>query len=306
MFMRTDGYYNSYGKGRIHYCRWTPEGSPRAVLQIIHGIAEYIERYDEFAEFLCSQGFLVVAEDHMGHGKSAGDLPGYFTGGWQTAVADSYHLLKMTKEEFPDLPYVLLGHSMGSFMARTILCKYPGSGICAAILSGTGWQNRAVLPVGYAVCAAACLKEGETHPSQFLEKMIFGAYNQRVEHPRTKFDWLTRDNKIVDAYIAHPSCGFTASAGLMRDLMEGLMYIEKPDNLKKMDRNLPVLFIAGQDDPVGNYGKGVLHTAQAFWNLPMKQVEQKIYPLCRHEILNEINRQEVYEDILRWLQKTVF
>ena len=128
--MREDFWFDSCGAGRIHVCRWMPEGEPKAVFQIVHGIAEVAERYDAFAQVLAQRGFVVVADDHMGHGESVGegDTNGYFTGGWFSAVADSYHLLELTKAEFPNLPYVLFGHSMGSFMARTILCKYPDSG----------------------------------------------------------------------------------------------------------------------------------------------------------------------------------
>lgn len=305
--MRYDGYFDSCGTGRIHYDRWTPEGQPRAVVQIIHGIAEFAARYDDFARYLNGLGCLVVAEDHMGHGKSIlHGTQGYFTGGWFAAAADSVRLMEMTRREYPELPYVLLGHSMGSFMARTILCKYPDSGIAAAILSGTGWQPRGGLPVIHAMCKAECRRIGEKTPSKALDKLIFGGYNRRVEHPKTKFDWLTRDQNVVDTYIAHPNCGFIASAGLIRDLAEGLMYIEAEENLAAMNRKLPVLFIAGGDDPVGSYGKGVRRTAEEFRKAGMVQVDTKIYPLCRHEILNEINRQEVYEDVFRWMEKQIF
>ena len=304
--MRTDGYFDSLGEGRIHFCRWCPPGQPRAVVQIVHGIAEYIERYDDFAEYLCDLGFLVVAEDHMGHGKSTHDVKGYFAGGWGMAVGDTVQLLKKTRREFPDLPYVLMGHSMGSFMVRTILCKYPDSGISACILSGTGWQPRASLPVGLQICKAVCARIGERTPSPFLEKVIFGSYNKKVEHPRTPYDWLSRDSRSVDAYTAHPDCGFTPTAGLMRDLLMGLIYIENPENLKQMDRGLPVLCASGTDDPVGNYGKGVRKAADEFKKLPMGRVDVKLYPLCRHEILNEINRQEVFGDLGSWIEKTLF
>ena len=134
----------SVGVGRLHCCRWTPAGEIRAVVQIIHGIAEFIERYDDFAGYLNSLGFLVVAEDHMGHGQSVGKegIQGYFHGGWFAAVEDSVNLLRQTREEYPDVPYILFGHSMGSFMARTILAKYPDTGITAAVICGTGLQPR--------------------------------------------------------------------------------------------------------------------------------------------------------------------
>lgn len=305
--MRTDFYYDSQGAGKIHGCRWTPEQPPVAVVQIIHGIAEYIERYDDFARFLNGLGILVVAEDHMGHGKSInGDgVQGYFHGGWFTAVEDSLNLLRKTKGEFPDLPYVLFGHSMGSFMTRTILCKYPDSGICAAVICGTGWQPKLMLDTGIGVCNLFCKTQGEKNPSKPLEKLVFSNYNQKVEHPRTPYDWLTRDSKIVDEYLAHPLCGFTPTAGLMRDLLTGMRFNQNPKNLSNMKKDLPVFFIAGGDDPVGNYGKGVHQAAQAFRDAGMEDVKSKIYPLGRHEILNEINREEVYKDVASWLQRKI-
>ncbi len=301
--MRTDFWYDSQGAGKIHGCRWTPEGEVRAVLQIIHGIAEYIERYDDFARFLNDRGILVVAEDHMGHGQSVnGDgIQGYFHGGWFTAVADSYHLLEGTRKEFPDVPYILFGHSMGSFMTRTILCKYPNSGIAAAVICGTGWQPAALLPAVIKMVDAVCQKSGETEPNEKLQNLVFGTYNKRVEHPRTPFDWLTRDKAQVDAYIANPKCGFTASAGLLREMMRGILYIEQPKSLAAMRKDLPVFFIAGGDDPVGSYGKGVKKSAEAFKKAGMQDVSLRIYPLGRHEILNEINKAEVYEDVYQWV-----
>lgn len=305
--MREDFWFDSQGAGKIHGCRWTPEGEPRAVLQIVHGIAEYIERYDGFAEFLTKQGYVVVAEDHMGHGQSInGDgIQGYFHGGWFTAVADTYRLLTGTRQAYPDLPYVLFGHSMGSFMARTILCKYPDSGISAAIICGTGWQPAFALPAIIKLVDAVCKKNGETKPSEALQNLIFGGYNKRVEHPRTPYDWLTRDARVVDDYIAHPLCGFTASAGLLREMLKGIRYIEQPEHLAAMNKDLPVFFIAGGDDPVGSYGKGVQQAAEAFRKAGVKDVSVRIYPLGRHEILNEINKEEIYEDVSQWLAQYI-
>ncbi len=298
--MRTDHYFDSLGEGKIHYCKWMPEGEVKAVVQILHGIAEHVERYDDFANFLNSRGIAVVAEDHMGHGKSM-VTQGYFAGGWFTAVADSYQLLKMTKAEFSDVPYVLFGHSMGSFMARTILAQYPDSGIDAAIICGTGWMPTVVLQAGKAMGNMVCKLKGERNPSSLLHGIMFGSYNQKVEHPRTPCDWLSRDEKVVDAYVADPLCGFMESAGLARDMLTGILYIQQADSLAAMRKELPVFFIAGGDDPVGGYGTGVRQAAAAFRNAGMQFVSERIYPLCRHEILNEINKQEVYEDIAQWI-----
>lgn len=303
MPMRTDHYFDSCGKGKIHYCRWTGEGEPKAILQLVHGIAERVERYDDFANFLTAQGYLVVAEDHMGHGGSIGEdgVKGYFHGGWFTAVDDTYRLMQDTMKEYPGLPYVLFGHSMGSFMARTILAKYPDSGITAAIICGTAWQPSFALPVLIKVLDGICKKSGEEQPNEKLDAMIFGGYTKGIENLRTPKDWLTRDEAVVDAYVADPLCGFVASSGLLRDMMTGISYIQQPKNLKNMKSHLPVFFIAGAEDPVGSCGKGVRQAAEAFKKAGMINVACKIYPDCRHEILNELNKAEVYGDIVKWL-----
>lgn len=306
--MRRDFWYDSHGIGKIHGCRWSPEGTPKAVCQIVHGIAEYVERYDGFAAFLASQGFLVVAEDHMGHGQSVngGGIRGYFHGGWFTAVQDSYQLLQDTQKEFPDLPYVLFGHSMGSFMARTMLIQHPDSGIDAAVICGTGWIPETVITIAHGVLEKVCSRRDTTGPSPLLQRLMFAGYNQKVEHKRTAYDWLTRDSAVVDAYIANPLCGFTASAGLIRDMLEGIEFIQKKENLENMNRELPILFLAGGDDPVGSYGKGVQEAAQAFRETGVLDVTTKIYPLCRHEVLNEINRDEIWTDTLHWMESKLF
>ena len=303
--MRQDIWYDSKGAGRIHACRWLPEGQPKAVVQIVHGIAEFVERYDLFANYLTGLGFAVVGEDHMGHGQSINGhgIRGYFHGGWFTAIEDTMQLMKDTMAEYPGVPYVLFGHSMGSFMARTILCRYLDSGISAAIICGTGWQPAFALPALIRVVETICKKTGETMPNEKLQGLVFGSYNNKVEHPRTEYDWLTRDKEIVDAYIAHPLCGFTASCGLLREMMKGIHYIEQPKNLANMRKDLPVFFIAGGDDPVGSYGKGIRQSAEAFKKAGMTDVSVKIYPLCRHEILNEINKEEVFADVAKWIGK---
>ncbi len=300
--MRTDHWFDSHGEGKIHFCRWAPVDQPKAVLQIVHGIAEHAERYDIFAEYMAAHGFLVVAEDHMGHGQS-GTIPGYFSGGWHRAVEDSYQLLLDTRNEFPHIPYILLGHSMGSFMVRTILCKYPDSGIHAAIISGTAWQPAAAMPAVVQIMKAACRRTGESNPNEKLQNLVFGTYNSRVEHPRTHLDWVCRDSKVVDA---HPMLnGFQPTAGLLRDMMEGICFVEQSGNLLTMRKDLPVFFVAGGDDPVGSFGKGVRKCADAFRKAGMKHMDLRIYPLCRHEILNEINKEEIFEDILQWIERQI-
>ena len=302
--MRKQIAYPSCGQGQIRGLRWEPDGDVKAVVQIVHGIAEHVQRYDHFASFLTQHGILVVAQDHMGHGRSidGGSIKGYFTGGWFAAVDDTYRLLQETKAEFPHTPYILLGHSMGSFIARSILCKYPDSGIAGAIISGTAWMPGAVVTAGHALAGIICKLQDEKLPNDTLQGMMFGGYNKRVEHVRTKSDWLTRDETIVDAYEADPDCGFVTSAGLLRDMLVGLKFIHNKNHLMQMEHTLPVLFLSGEEDPVGGYGTGVRAAAEAFQKAGVHKVSLRLYSQGRHEMLNELNRDEVYGDILGWIE----
>ena len=304
--MRYEGSYSSCGEGRIHYYKWVPEGKPVAVLQIVHGIAETALRYEAAARYFNSLGYVVAAEEHMGHGKSTASQRGYFEGGWLSAVKDTLSLTVHLQKEYADLPFAMFGHSMGSFMLRTILCRFPDRKLDAAVISGTGWQPREALPALEAAARAFCRREGPKAVSPVLNKLVFGSYNDRVEHPETDFDWLSRDSRAVRAYLQDPDCGFPATTGLLLDLTRGLRMVEDPENLRNMPRDLPVFFTAGSMDPVGDYGKGVERTAEEFKKAGMKDVSLRIYPLCRHELLNEINRQEICEDLARWLEKKLF
>ncbi len=295
---------DSAGAGTIRCGVWEPEGEPRAVVQLVHGIAEHIGRYDDFAQFLTAHGFLVAAEDHMGHGGSISDTcgQGYFSGGWEAAVTDVHSLTVQVRSRYPALPYVLMGHSMGSFLARTFLFQYPNSGLSAVILSGTGRQNPAVLSAGLAICRREARRYGETGHSPLIQKLIFGAYNRQFLDARTPNDWICSVHEVVDAYEADPLCGFMPTVGLARELLRGIQMIQKRSNLVRMRRDLPVLFFSGALDPVGANGAGVRRAAQAFRSVGMQDVTCKLYPNGRHEMLNEANRQEVYEDVLNWIE----
>ena len=292
---------------RIHCCQWIPEGKPRGVIQIVHGVAEYVARYDELACVFTAHGFVVVGEDHMGHGSSISqEIPqGCFADGWRTAVSDSYRLLQMTKEEYPDLPYILYGHSMGSFMVRTMLYTYPDAGLAAVVLSGTAWMPTAVLKSGRAICLLESRRKGTNACSPTIDKLMFGSYNKAYEHPRTPSDWLTRDEKEVDKYIADPLLGFSPSIGLAREMLGGMLMNEDKQNLSKMPKDLPVLFVSGENDPVGSNGKGVRMTYDAFRAAGMKHVQLKLYPNARHEMHNELNREELHRDVLAFLDKAL-
>ena len=295
-------YYPSQGRGQLHGCRWLPDGEVRGIVQIVHGIAEYVERYDEFARYLNGLGYLVVAEDHMGHGGSVGEseTKGYFHGGWFTAVADTYRLLETTHQAYPEVPYVLFGHSMGSFLARTYLIRYPGA-VDAAVIMGTGQMSPAIIAGGKAVAAEEAHRVGEDQTSSLVDKLAFGAYNKHFAPNRTGFDWLSLNQDNVDRYMADPLCGGNATIGLFREMLGGLSFIAKPENLKRMNLNIPVLFISGEMDPVGDCGKGVKRAFESFRKAGVRDVSLKLYPELRHEILNETCRETVYEDIYQWL-----
>lgn len=300
-------YFPVRNNTRIHCCQWLPEGKPRGVIQIVHGIAEYAARYDALAKVFTDHGFAVVAEDHMGHGNSISEeIPqGCFADGWLTAVSDTYRLLQMTKEEYPDLPYIIYGHSMGSFMTRTLLYTYPEAGLAAAVISGTGWMPKPVLKSGRAICLLEGRRKGMNASSPTIDKLMFGSYNKGYENPRTPVDWLTRDEKEVDKYIADPLLGFSASIGLAREMLGGMLMNEDTKNLEKMPKDLPVLFVSGDKDPVGSNGKGVRQSYEAFRAVGMQDVRIKLYPDARHEMHNEINREELYQDVLAFLDEVL-
>lgn len=294
--------FPSKGAGTIHAYRWEPASAPSAIIQLVHGIAEYMPRYDDFAGFLNSKGLLVVAEDHMGHGRSSGTRARLcFEGGWTAAVDDTYELMRLTRQEFPDLPYFLFGHSMGSFMARTLLYRYPEEKLRAAIICGTAWQPSVVLAAGKAFCAVEKKRLGPTGHSPMLTKLMFGAYNNHFRPVKTPNDWICSNPDVVARYTADPLCGEEATVSLASDMLTGISMNQKRKNLKAMPKELPILFIAGKSDPVGNMGKGVERTYREFQQIGMQEVSIHLYD-GRHEILNEDNHAEIYEDVWSFIR----
>lgn len=297
-------YLSSSGAGQLHCGLWQPEGTPRAVVQLVHGIAEHIGRYDHFARYLTEHGFAVCADDHMGHGLSVekGGVYGYFSGGWMAAVEDEKRLMEEMKARFAGVPYIILGHSMGSFLLRTFLYTYPGA-LDGAIISGTGWEAGLTLKAGLALCRLEERRLGQTGYSGLLKKMMFGAYNKSFQPNRTPNDWICSDEAVVDAYTQDELCGFDVTVGLARDMLGGMQLNQRAENLAKMDKALPVLFVSGMQDPVGAMGAGVLKCIDAFKRAGLKSITIHLYPEGRHEMLNETNRTEVYADILAWLER---
>ena len=300
-----DFYFNSStGKNKIHARMCVPDAEPRAIVQIIHGIAEYIDRYDEFMSFLADNGIIAVGTDHLGHGKSieSEEQTGFFAydNGWDYVVRDEEVLRLAMHENYPELPIIVFGHSMGSFMARTLLIRYPDA-FNAAIISGTGNQSAALVNGGLFMGNLVTGLKGAHHYSKFLNNLAFGSYNKIYDNPKTEYDWLSRDEANVQKYIDDPLCGFIPSCSLFRDMMTGVKFITNKKNLTAMNKDMPVYFMSGDMDPVGECGKGVQKAYNNFLEAGMKDVSIKLYPGGRHEMLNEINKDEVYTDILAWL-----
>ena len=304
-----DFFFNSStGKNKIHARMCVPDTEPRAIVQIIHGIAEHIDRYDEFMSFLADNGIIAVGTDHLGHGKSieSEEQTGFFAydNGWDYVVRDEEVLRLAMHENYPELPIIVFGHSMGSFMTRTLLIRYPDA-FNAAIISGTGNQGAALVNGGLFMGNLVTGLKGAHHYSKFLNNLAFGSYNKIYENPKTEYDWLSRDEANVQKYIDDPLCGFIPSCSLFRDMMTGVKFITNKKNLTAMNKDMPVYFMSGDMDPVGECGKGVQKAYNNFLEAGMKDVSIKLYPGGRHEMLNEINKDEVYGDILAWLSSKI-
>lgn len=296
-------------KNKIHKLNvviWKPKDQTKvkAVLQISHGMIEFIERYDEFATYLVENGYAVVGHDHLGHGSTVNnqDEWGYFVEqeASQTVVEDVYRVTCKIKEIFPDTKLILLGHSMGSFIARRYLMTY-GKELDAAIIMGTGSQPKLMLIAGKLIIKVLKLIYGDKHRSKFIEKVMFGAYNKRFSDNRNGKEWLTKDVEICKWYCNEPGCTFLFTLNGYELILETLGFIQRQTNIDMIPKNLPIYIVAGKDDPVGNYGKGVERVYNVYKKTGIKDISIRLYENDRHEILNEIDRQMVYKDILNWL-----
>lgn len=293
------------GIHKLHVIFWKPDKEVRGVVQISHGMTEMIERYDEFARYLKGNGFAVIGNDHLGHGLTAGrdeDL-GYFcrTNMSATVVSDLHRVTRYAKKHYSNVPCFLLGHSMGSFMARRYIMTY-GNELTGAVLVGTGRQSKLTLIAGNALAAFLRFTKGDRYHSSLLEQSAFHHYLDRIKNPRTENDWITRDEKIIDLYRDNKYCNFKFSVNGYRTLFDVLAFIQKDQNIENIPRELPLLFLAGGMDPVGDYGKAVNEICCEYKKKGINDVSMKLYPDDRHEILNELDRDQVYSDILRWLE----
>ena len=287
-----------------------PEGRPRAVLQMTHGMVEYIGRYEQLACWLADRGVAAVGHDHLGHGGSvvSREEYGYFgrPDGNRLLLDDIHRVTRWAKAlpELEGLPWFLLGHSMGSFYARQYLCEYGGE-LQGAILMGTGWQPRAAAWAGRALCHLLAAFHGWRYRSKLVDSMAFGGYNRSFRPARTSKDWLNRDEKEVDRYLSEERCSFRFTLNGYDSLFTALERLCDKELLARAPKDLPVLFLSGDDDPVGDRGRGVQKAAQSLRDAGMRRVEVKLYPGARHELLVELNRQEVFADIGGFIQNHI-
>lgn len=296
------------GINKIHAVLWKPAGdrweTPKGIVQISHGMVEYIERYEELAAYLNAHGFLVVGNDHLGHGQSVSSEEdwGYFArkNGSRYVVGDLHRLTCIMKKRYPGIPYFLLGHSMGSFMARRYLMQY-GDELDGALLLGTGNQPVLILRAALGVIRMEKKIHGERYRSKQIQYLMFGQYNKRIKNPKTGNDWVTSDQKILDDYNRTPACTFIFTLNGFDVLLTTLLYIEDRRNIKKIPKDLPILLLAGKEDPVGNYGKAVEKVYHIYKKEGIKDINIRLFENCRHELHNEVNREEVYGCIAAWL-----
>lgn len=292
------------GIQNITYYIYTPICPPKAILQISHGMCEYIERYEDFIDYLTGHGFLVCGNDHLGHKNSAisKDKLGYFApkNGYTFLARDLARVTRRIQRQYPELPFYLFGHSMGSFVARAYLSRYPDL-IDGIIICGTSGSNPA-LSVGSALISIIKAVKGEFYRSPFIDKLMFGNYNSRYGQISSKFDWLTRDPSIVTKYENDEYCNFLFTTSAYKDLTRLLHYVSSQEWYTSIPKELPFLLISGAMDPVGGFSQGILEVEKKLRHQGLTRLETKLYPDMRHEILNEVGKEEVYSDILHWLE----
>jgi alpha-beta hydrolase superfamily lysophospholipase len=290
---------------KIFVHRWFPENI-KAACQIAHGMAEHSARYERFARKLVDAGYAVYANDHRGHGKTAGEVKnlGYFAdkNGWDLVVQDMHQLTEIIKENHKDIPVFLIGHSMGSLLSLDYLSRF-GNDLKGALLSAPPENPGFLGNLGILLAKLECWRKGRETASPLLDKLTFGSFNKAFKPNRTDFDWLSRDDTEVDKYIGDPFCGTIFTAGFFVDLLTGVKKVNDAKMIATIPKDLSIYLIAGDKDPVVNDTKGVVQIKTALEKAEVADINLTLYPEARHEMLNEINRKEVYRDIVAWLEK---
>jgi alpha-beta hydrolase superfamily lysophospholipase len=299
--------FQSSDETEIFAMKWSPEAlqKPKAAVQIAHGYAEHIGRYDAFASKLAEAGIVVYGNDHRGHGKTNGNVGEAICfadeAGFDKVVADMRALTEIIQAENPAIPLFLFGHSMGSMLTRRYIQFY-GDDLTGAVLSGSGVFSNGLLKLGTVVAASEIKRNGRTHPSPLLDKLVFQNFNRGFKPARTDLDWLSRDPLEVDKFLADPLRGKIGSAGYFHDFFSGLLVMNNVENIQSTPKDLPLHFISGTADPVGGKaGKGIVQTCRAYQYVGLQHVSYKLYEGARHELLNETNKDEVTQDIIEWV-----
>lgn len=305
------GFLSADGATTIHAVKWMREdGAHKAVVQITHGMVEYIERYAAFAAYLNEQGYLVVGHDHLGHGASVTDQEnwGYFEKEHpsDTLVEDMHRLRTIVQEEYPDIPYFMLGHSMGSYMLRKYLCIHP-QGVNGAIIMGTGCMPDQTMKLGLFLCRAIAFVRGWHYRSRLLQTISYSKPYRRFDlyGKNYKNSWLSKNEENVREYYHDPRCTFLFTVNGYRGLMEAVLFDNQKENVARVPKDLPLFFVSGKDDPVGDLGEGVKRAYRLYEEAGLSDITYKLYENDRHEILNETDRACVYADIGAWLNVRV-
>lgn len=294
-------------KNNLNVIIWETEKEPIGVLQIVHGMAEYIDRYDNFAKYMTGQGFNVIGHDHLGHGHSVSDEHdyGFFAeeSGDKIIIEDMHSITQYAREKWEELPNFILGHSMGSFCLRQYLTKYSND-VFGAIIMGTGWIPSAAALLGKTIATNTCKSKGSHTVNPLLIKLTLEPYNKPFAPARTNCDWLSRDEKQVDLYVKDKLCGFDFTAGAYKDFFTILEKIAKNRQLIGMRKSLPILITSGSVDPVG--GKKACEKLNAqYKRCGIDDVTLKLWENDRHEILNELDKSDVYDYIYTWLKSKI-
>ena len=294
-------YTSSNNINKIYAVKWIPEGKIKAILQISHGVTEHINRYNELAKYLTDKGILVVGNDHLGHGKTNGQRMYFGTSGsWNYIVKDIEKCRELITEEYKDIPYFMLGFSLGSFALRTHLIDYKPQ-ISGAIIVGTGYSNNIEIALGTFMANQEAKKHGEENPTVKIRNLTFGTYNKKINNPQTECDWLCSSQKDLQIYLNDPLRGGCMSSGLFRELLSGMKYTCNKNNIEKMSKDLSILMLSGDKDPVGKETKGVNKVYHLFKKSQIQDVTLKYYKNLRHDVLHEENKEEIYELIYEWI-----
>lgn len=305
MIKREFAFASADGKTILHVIMWVPEAVPKGIVQIAHGVSEYAGRYEDVAEVLTNAGYVVVCHDQLGHGKSINTAKDkmYF-GDWEYLVSDFEAVAEVVRKEIADMPYFVMGFSMGSFVVREYLIKHSHE-VSGAIIMGTGYQPKAITKIMRMIVNAEAKKIGENNTSEFIEKLSDGVYNSNIKNPVSKRSWLLANDESLLEYMNDPNVGGAMTAGLFREMLYGMEVACDKKNVRMMDRTLPVLLMSGSEDPVGNMKKGVYAVEKMFKNAGMKDIEVLFYPESRHDILHELVREKVLHDWIAWMDKQV-